>query len=50
MPFIRLIEKAAYREEEIVSEELSTAMKIYFECKIAVKNFRKNKSNCGGCV
>lgn len=43
MPFIRLVEKAAYREDEIESEELLVALKMYFEGKIAIKESRKKK-------
>ena len=43
MPFVRLVEKAAYREEEIGSEELSMALKMYFEGKVAIKESRKNR-------
>ena len=42
MPFIRLVEKAAYREDEVDGDEFSIALKMYFEGKIAVKEFRKN--------
>ena len=42
MPFIRLVEKAAYRDEEMGSEQLSMALEIYFEGEIAVKDYRTN--------
>ena len=43
MPFIRLVEKAAYREAKIENEELLMALKMYDEGKMAIKEYRKNK-------
>ena len=48
MPFVELVEKAAYRETKISNEELSMALKMYFEAKVATKEYRKvlkKKSN-----
>lgn len=41
MPFIELVEKAAYRDEEIGNTELTIALKMYFDGKKALKEYNK---------
>ena len=41
MPFIELVEKAAYRDNEIDSAEVSIALNVYYDGKKALKVHKK---------
>jgi hypothetical protein len=47
MPFIELVEKAAYRDEEIDNSEVSIALEMYLDVKKALKvHNKKMKRKC----